>query len=215
MNSFKKIFTSFLALTLCVLSIFLILEPSTTRAVTDDVLVNLTVDSGIAISSPADVTLGASNMGITVNSAIGTATWNVKTNSPAGYTLTIKNASTSPALKGAGAIGNFADYTEAVAGTPELWSVDSNTYQFGYSIRGTDVNTTTYGTGADCGTGNVPNATLKYRHASTSVILAATRTSTTTLAGVDTTACFAAGQNGVYAPAGSYSATITATALAL
>jgi hypothetical protein len=154
-------------------------------------------------------------MGISVNSAIGSAVWNVKTNNPTGYLLTIKNASTSQALKGAGGIGNFADFTEATPGTPETWAVDANTYQFGYSVRGTDVNTSTYGTGSDCGTGNTPSATLKYRHASTSVITAATRSSTTTTAGVDTTACFAAGQNGVYAPAGTYSATITATATTL
>ncbi|MES2985509.1 MAG: hypothetical protein V4686_00080 [Patescibacteria group bacterium] len=211
----KKSITSFVSITLCTLSIFIIAEPAIISAVTDDVVVNLTVDSGIAITSPTDVTLGSSNMGVSVNSAIGTAVWNVKTNDPDGYLLTIKNASTSPALKGAGGIGNFADYTEAVANTPELWAVDASTYQFGYSVRGTDVNTGTYGSGADCGTGNTPSGTLKYRHASTTAITAATRSSTTTTAGIDTTACFAAGQNGVYAAAGSYSATITATATTL
>lgn len=212
---FKKSLTSFLSITLIVLSVFLLAEPTIINAVTDDVIVNLTVDSGISITSPANVTLGSANMGISVNTAIGTAVWNVKTNDPAGYVLTIKNASTSPAMKGAGGIGNFANYTETPANSPDLWAVDAGTYQFGYSVRGTDVNTTTYGTGADCGTGNTPSATLKYRHASTSEISAATRNSTTTTSGIDTTACFAAGQNGVYAAAGSYSATITATATTL
>lgn len=212
---FKKSFTISVSICMCVLSVFILAEPTIINAVTDDVIVNLTVDSGISITSPADVTLGATNMGIAVDNAIGSATWNVKTNDPDGYLLTIKNAGTAPAMKGAGGIGNFANYTETVSNTPDLWSVDAGTYQFGYSVRGADVNISTYGTGVNCGTGNTPSATLKYRHASTSEITAATRSSTTTTAGIDTTACFAAGQNGVYAAAGSYSATITATATTL
>lgn len=217
MKVFRKTLASFLTISIFAFSVFMLAEPTILNAVTvtDDVVVNLTVDAGISITSPGDVTLGSSNMGVSVNSAIGTAVWNVKTNNNSGYSLSIKNASTSPALKGAGGIGNFADYTEATPGTPELWAVDASTYQFGYSVRGTDVNTGTYGSGADCGSGNTPSGTLKYRHASTSDILAATRGSTTTTAGIDTTACFAAGQNGVYAASGSYSATVTATAVTL
>lgn len=214
-HTLKKTLASSLIISLCVFCLYVMAEPSIINAVTDDVTVSLTVDSGISITSPGDVTLGATNMGASVNSAIGSATWNVKTNDPDGYLLTIKNASTAPALKGTGGIGNFADYTEATPGTPETWAVDNNTYQFGYSVRGTDVNTGIFGTGANCGAANVPIATLNYRHASTSEITAATRSSTTTTAGIDTMVCFAAGQNGVYATAGSYSALITATATTL
>ena len=43
----------------------------------------------------------------------------------------------------------------------------------------------------------------------------ATKGTVTTTSGVDTTVCYAAGQNGVYIPSGSYTATVTATAVTL
>jgi hypothetical protein len=201
------------ALSLAAVLTFVCVEPAVSSAVTDDVVVNLTVDAGISITSPADATM-LPNLGVSANSSIATTTWNVKTNDPDGYTLTIMNASTSPAMKNAiPADGHFADYTEATPGTPETWAVDSNTYQFGYSAYGTDVNTGTYGSGVSCGSSGTPSGTLLYRHASTTGILAASSAATTTTSGTDTHVCFAAGQNGVYAGAGTYAAQIRATAL--
>jgi hypothetical protein len=208
-----RIFGKTVAFALAAVLMFVCVEPAVSAAVTDDIVVNLTVDAGIAITSPADVTMSP-NLGVSANSSIGLATWNVKTNDPDGYTLTIMNTGSAPAMKNSTpADGDFADYTEATPGTPETWAVDSGTYQFGYSVRGTDVNTTTYGTGSDCGSSGTPSATLKYRHASTTAILAASSSATTTTSGTDTEACFAAGQNGVYAGAGTYAADIRATAL--
>src|SRR5690606_12628136 len=105
------------------------------------------------------------------------------------------------------------DYTEAVAGTPETWSVDAGTYQFGYSVYGTGVSTSTFGTGASCGAAGTPSGTLRYRHASTTNITAASWSATTTTSGIDTTVCVAAGQNGVYAPAATYTASLIGTAI--
>ncbi len=211
----KKTMALTLAFSFLAYAVAAAVEPMVANAVTDDVVVSLTVNTEISITSPADTTLLPA-MGITSNSAIASSTWNVKTNDAAGYILYIKNASTTQALKGIpSSIGNFADYTETVANTPDTWAVDASTYQFGYSVRGTDVNTGTYGTDTTCGAAGTPSANLKFRSASTTNIQAATRTSTTTTAGIDTIACWAAGQNGVYAPGGSYSATLTATASAL
>ncbi len=214
---FKKTLSLTLVLSLFVFLLGAAIEPvlASATSVTDDVVVSLTIDTGISITSPADATL-LPNLGISNNTAIASTTWNVKTNDPSGYSLFIKNASTTPALKGVpSTIGNFADYTQTVSEVPDTWAVDSNTYQFGYSVYGTDVSTGTYGNDVTCGAAGVPGGTLKYRYASTTNILAATRSSTTTTAGINTVACWAAGQNGVYAPGGSYSATITATATAL
>jgi hypothetical protein len=217
-NEMKKFIHNISALTLIMAllmsGVYAAFEPEAVNAVTtvsDTVLVNLTVDSSISITSPADATMSP-NIDVSNNSSIASTAWNVKTNDPDGYTLSIKNASTAPALKNLSGGANFADYTEAVPGTPETWSVDSGTFQFGYSAYGTDVNTTTYGTGASCGSSGTPLVTLKYRHASTTNVVAATRSATTTTTGVDTNVCWAAGQNGVFAPAGTYQATITATA---
>lgn len=186
------------------------LEPVIVDAitVTDNVTVTLNVTSGVTISSPADVTM-APNMGAGVNSSIGGADWTVTTNSATGYTLGVQ-ASSAPALVSGG--NSFADYTT----TPTLWAtgLGAGTYKFAYAPRGTNVNTTTWGTGADCGTAGAPNATLKYSGFTTSSVNIATKATPTGTSGDTTTVCFAAGQNGVFAPSGTYTATITATAIA-
>lgn len=201
-----------------ILSSITIFEPSVINAVEDDVVVSLTVDSGISITSPADVTM--SNLGTSVNTSTGSAVWNVKTNDPDGYNLSVK-ADSSPAMVSGS--NSFLDYTEAVSGTPDAWSLDSNTIQFGFSGIGTDVenvNSDQYAANGQtlCDDGvasSTVNSTIKFLGFETSNQLLATRSATTTTSGVDTRICFAAGQNGVYAPAGVYSATITATAVAI
>ncbi len=206
----KSIGISTLIVTLFVQVLYVAFEPTTVKAasVTDAILVTLTVDSGIAITSPADCAL-TPNISITANSAICSSTWNVKTNHATGYTLAIK-AQASPALVSGG--NSFADYTPAVAGTPELWSVGSGAKEFGYSVFGTDSSTATWGTSLSCGTSGTPAAAQKYRDTTTSDVTVATRAVPTPFAGIDTTFCGAAAQNGIYAAAGSYQATITATA---
>ena len=189
---------------------YIYMEPSvvTAATATDNVIVTLTVDSGITITSPADVTM-APNIGISANGSIGSVIWNVKTNRATGYTLAVK-ASSAPAL--VSGANSFADYTETVANTPEVWSVGSGAKEFGYSAFGTDTSTTTWGTGASCGSAGSPTGTAKYVSFKTTDATVATRSTVTTTAGVDTTICFAAQQNAVYAASGTYTATITATA---
>ena len=205
----KKVLTaSLISLVFVQMLYSAIAEPTIANAaaVTDDVIVTLTVDSGITITSPTDVTM-APNMGVSANSSIGTAIWNVKTNHATGYSLGVK-ASASPALVRGGG-GSFADYQ---TGAPTTWAPSASSYQFGYSAIGTNVATATWGTGANCGAAGVPTGTLKYKGFTTTDSLVATQATVTSTSGVDTTVCFAAAQNGVYAPAGVYTATITATA---
>lgn len=207
----KKIFSQTLFSTLVLSILFSVFEPDILGAqtATDTVRVTLTVTSGISITSPVDVTMTALDM--STNTSVASTTWNVKTNDYSGYTLTVR-ASTSPAMKNA--TTSIADYTPASANTPEVWSV-TNAVEFGFSATGTDVSTGTWGTGAGCNTGIVPLATKKWLNfATTASPTVATRAATTT-AGVNTVVCFAAEQNGVYAPAGVYVADITATATAL
>jgi hypothetical protein len=99
---------------------------------TDSITVSVTVVSSISIDNPADVSLSP-NIEET-GTADGNATWNVKTNHLAGWTLDVK-ASTTPAMQSGG--NSFADYTETVPGTPEAWSVDAADSEFGFSASGT------------------------------------------------------------------------------
>lgn len=207
----KKVLTATLISTFSLQMMYLVfIEPTTVTAATatDDVIVTLTVDSGITITSPSDVTMSP-HMGISADSSIGTAVWNVKTNHAIGYSLGVK-ASSDPAL--VSGTNSFADYQ---TGAPTVWAPSASTYQFGFSAFGDTVPTATWGTGASCGATGVPTSTLKYKGFTTTNAVIATQATPTTPSGVDSTVCFAAAQNGVYAPSGTYTATITATAIEL
>lgn len=188
-------------------------EPTLTGAATDtdNVTVTLTVTEGISISDGANITMSP-NISVSADSSIGSSTWTVTTNAASGYSLAVK-ASASPALVSGG--NSFADYTEAVAGTPDTWSVDASEYEFGFSAFGTDVEAEHKGSGSSCGAGGTPDADLNYEGFATSDEIIATRASVTPTAGVTSTLCVAAEQNGVFAPSGTYTATITGTATTL
>lgn len=192
---------------------FVSLEPVFLGAATDtdNVEVNLTVNEEITISDGANVTM-APNISISTDSSIGSTSWTVTTNATAGYTLAVK-ADTDPALQSAS--DSFADYTEATPGTPDAWSVDSGSYEFGFGAYGTDVAAAFDGGASTCGAAGTPDASLLFDGFETTDTTIATRNSTTPTTGVVTNFCLAAEQNGVFAPSGTYNATITGTATTL
>jgi len=207
---FKKVIVmSVVALFLAQALYMFAFEPTILSATddSDDVIVTLNVEAGLTLSDGANVTMSPP-IGISANSSIGGSYWIATTNNESGYTLAVK-ASTSPALKSG--TNSFADYTTTVTDTPETWSADSGTYQFGYSVNGNDVSTSTWGTATTCGSSGVPDTSGKYRGFTTSDINVASTSTVTPFTGTQTNICFAAEQNGVFAPSGSYTATITAT----
>ncbi len=167
--------------------------------------------SSISIDSPADITMTA--LSLTQNTAVGSTAWTVTTDNSAGYTLSV-NTSASPALVDSGTGESFADYTESSAGVKEAWSV-SNAYEFGWSAFGADVSG--YGSDADCVAGtDIPSATLLWEgFEGTTQIEMASSTSRTSTSGTASTICVATEQAGVFAPSGSYSTTVTVTAITL
>ena len=213
----KKIITASIISIMFVQLFYMAIEPTFVTAATasDSLLVTLNVTSGVSITHPTDVTM-APNISMSANKSIGGTSWTVTTNSSTGYTLGVK-ASTNPAMV-SGNGDNFANYTEAVASTPDLWSgVASGTKEFGFSAYGADAPTATWGTStAGCGVAGVADVTLKYRGflAAMTDIQIASLGSPTATTGNTTNICFAAEQNGVYARSGAYTATITATATA-
>ena len=194
-------------------SLYITYEPvlAVAATATDNVVITLTVDAGITITSPADVTM-APNLGISSNGSIGSSTWTVKTNNALGYTLAVK-ASAAPAL--VSGANSFADYTELAVGTPEAWSVPAANKEFGYSAFGTGTPTGTWGTTATCGSAGIPDASMKYVGFKTTDKTVAQSATATPSAGIATTVCYAAEQDTLYAPSGVYTATITATATTL
>ncbi len=206
----RKVFAIVLMLVI-MFQIYLFAEPVVAVSATNNVVVTLTVDSGITISAGANATM-APNIGVAADSSIGSSSWVVKTNNTAGYTLAVK-ASASPAL--VSGTNSFADYTEAVTGTPEVWTVAAGTKKFGYSAYGADTPTATWGAAASCGTAGVPSGTQNYVGFKTTDKIIAQKATVTPTTGVTTNICFAAQQNAIYAASGVYTATITATATTL
>lgn len=212
-TTLKKIVGLSLVITMAGFLFVPTLEPMFAQAVTDSVIITLNVTSGITIDSPADASMSTA-LGVSQNTAVATTTWNVKTNNALGYTLAL-SASTNPAMQQSAT----ATITDFNVGVPMTWVATSSNAYFGYSAFGTDTSTGTWGTGAVCSTGANAHAistTLKYRGLSTSPgTTVSTRAATTTPSGINTTVCYAVEQNGFYIPSGTYTATVTATALAL
>ncbi len=208
---FKKILTaSIISLLFVQVFYIFVIEPTVTTAAvaTDNVIVTLNVTSGITISDGLDTTMTPA-LGVASNTAVGSSAWIVRTNNISGYHLDVK-ASASPAL--VSGLNSFADYTEGVVGTPEAWTTSSGAKEFGYSAYGNDVLTTTWGTGATCGTTTPIGINMKYVGFKTADKTIANSGVVTTTTGTTTNICFGAEQNTVFAPSGTYTATITATA---
>lgn len=193
--------------------VYLWAEPTRADTDTDSVIVTLEVDSGITITDGLDVTMSP-NIGVGADTSIGQTSWIVKTNNVNGYNLNVK-ASTAPALKHSNGTDFFMDYTEATSGTPETWSVASGGYEFGFSAFGEDV-PVAWGAGAGCGTNlTISTNGLKYVGFKPTDKTIATRNSMTDGDGNQTNICFAAEQKDIYVPSGTYTATITATAMTI
>jgi hypothetical protein len=132
-----EIFSAFGILLLAFSSVFLFGYLETLNGIvagdaTDSVTVSVAVVSSISIDNPPDVAL-APDIEET-GTANGSVTWNVKTNHLAGWTLEME-ASSVPAMKSG--VNSFADYTETVPGTPEVWNVDAANSEFGFNAAGT------------------------------------------------------------------------------
>ena len=175
----------------------------------------------LSISVINDVLLQP-GVGVVTSNSVGSETLRVRTDSAAGYTLSIRTTQT-PALQHISTGGTFADYSPAVATTPETWLVDSGQSQFGFSAYddANDVDDSEWGDKDDCGnvvTGQpdtIGGLEQYYDGLSTSSRLVASRASRTTNTGSAVTFCFAAGTNDGLVEAGSYVAPIVVTAIAL
>lgn len=168
---------------------------------------HMSMDYHISISSPGDVVMGAitghGQSALTTNSA----TWNIDTDNPAGYSLTWK-ASAATMTSGS---DNIAAYTPTIGSTPEIWSVASTDSEWGGHLGkdSTTVNTTTWGV-ADTYAGG------KWLNVSTSDFQIASRTSRTSAAGDDEIIFFGAEiGNDKFQPSGTYTVNVTITATTL
>lgn len=213
-----KIFKTTISLTIfffATLSIFAHLEPTLASAVTDSVTVTQVVTSEITISAPANVTMSPTIAGMTGGTGNGSATWTVITNDTAGFNMGLM-ASTTAALKSGSY--SFADYTEAAAVPDFTWTVAATDSEFGYTVEPATVADTVLAlkdNGTACGgTATLNAADTCWDGFTTSNVVVINRSSITTSAGQAEVVKFRA-QSGAshFQEEGTYTATITATAV--
>jgi hypothetical protein len=108
------------------------------------------MDSGfISISVPDNIALSPAINAATGGQSNGEGEWRVTTDNPAGYTLSVR-AATSPAMRAAE--DNFSDYQSGLAVDYD-WSLARSQSAFGFSVLGEDVAAQFKDNGSTCNTG--------------------------------------------------------------
>ena len=169
----------------------------------------------LAITSPTDVTMSPDIGGVSGGTGNGQAVWTVTTDSSGGYSLDIKASSASALQSGA---NSFADYTLAVAGTPDYtWSVVAADSEFGFTPEGNDIVSKFKDNGTDaCNTGSNDTADKCWSNFSISYENIASSSDPNHPDGTATTVKFRAESGTSHLQVeGSYQATVTVTAVAL
>ena len=170
--------------------------------------------SYVAISfAPSVVALGSIS-GLTGGSSLGSSTWTVTTNDPAGYAFMVQSTS-SPAMQGDHG-DNIADYAPSGA-VPDLsFSISANQSAFGFSSTGVDTVLRYRNDGLNCGAGAVKSPNNCWDGFSTSPKTVSQSAGPNEPNGATTTVTYQAQIGSARAQtSGSYSATITVTAVEL
>lgn len=170
-------------------------------------------ETNISISSPSDFSFSTAIGGLSGGTVDGSVSWNVATDSPSGYTLNIRSA-TSPALKSGSY--SLADFSPSDANVPDFeWSINQTDSEFGFSPEGADVVLKFKDDGFDtCSTGS-QNSTNKcwYNFKTTDETISQSN-GTNNPSGTDTQFKLKAQVgNSRFQPEGNYTAQLTVTAM--
>ncbi|MCI0542567.1 hypothetical protein L0Y69_02335, partial [bacterium] len=138
----------------------------------------------LAISAPSNVTMAPSLTSAGGAASNGSAVWTVTTDSPSGYTFTLK-ASSSPALQTSG--DSFANYTPAGADPDFAFSVAAADSEFGFTAEGNDIAQRYKDNGSACNIGASDAADACWDAVTTSAVTIASRTSANNPSGTATT----------------------------
>lgn len=166
----------------------------------------------IAMTAADNVVMDTSLPGITGGTSNGTTSVVVTTDSPSGYSLTIK-AANSPAMQ-SGAY-SIADYVQGTS-SDFVFTTGSSDAHFGYTPSGAEISQYFKDDGANCGVGTGDIPLTCWAGLSTAPFTIAQTTNANHPSGATTTLNFRVGLGGVNnIPAGLYIATTTLTALPL
>ena len=141
---------------LALVALFVMLEPSISRAVGSQFTVSTSVTAEISFATAASNITMASLPGVTGGTTTGATQVIVTTNNAAGYNMTMISSS-SPALQGDTQGDSIPDYTPASAGVPDYnFVVAANRAEFGYTIEASttsDLDPSFLDNGSSCGVG--------------------------------------------------------------
>jgi len=166
-----------------------------------------------SVTPAANVTMSPSIPGLTGGTANGQTSLTVTTDSPAGYTATIK-ASASPALNSA--FDSFADYVPAGADPDFTFTNASDASSFAFTPEGTDIANRYKNLGATCGVGATDTADACWDGVSTIDKAILNRTSANQPLGTTSVIKFRAASGSSHVQLdGVYVATTTITVLSL
>ncbi len=172
--------------------------------------------ASISISAASNVTLPTLS-GLSVGTAVASSSWNVVTDDTAGYQLSIA-AATAPALQDP-AKAFFSDYVPSGGTTtPDYnFTTPNSTSNFGYSVYSPDATVMWKQNGSACNqTGGTNTLGHCWDGFSTAVQTIAQSSSDNQPTGATTTVTYEAGiGSNKLQDAGTYTATITVTAVAL
>lgn len=170
-------------------------------------------DTFVSISEPSDVALSGTITTTAGGTATGDVAWTITTNSSGGYTLSVA-ASTDPALQSGS--DSFTDYAPAGADPDYTWSVASAGAEFGFSPEGDDVVTRFKNNGSSCnqGGGSVTSGNCWDGFSTSGTSIASASSGNNPVGEATTLNLQAEAGSSANQPTGSYSATITVTALA-
>lgn len=173
-----------------------------------------TASSYISLSNSSSITLSSAINSSVGGQSTGSGSATVTTDNASGYTLSI-SASTNPAFQSSQ--DNFLDYVTVVAGTPDFsWNVGSGSTGFGFSPEGADTASLFKDNGSICGVGSGNVSDKCWYPLSTSLKTISQSSSANNPSGTVTTIKFMAeAGSSARKTVGSYSASITLTALAL
>jgi hypothetical protein len=171
------------------------------------------LDIYLAITSPSNPVMSAVINGVGGGASNGSSTWQVQTDNPAGYELSVK-ADTSPALTADA--NSFADYVPSFSAPDYTWNTPASESRFGFSPEGDDIISSFLDNGVSCNTGVLDTEDTCWTGFSTTNQVVSRSALPNYPTGASTTLKFKAevGSSKVQ-QSGSYSASVTVTAVTL
>jgi len=199
---------------------FLLLEPTVTHAVADDVAVHQTITAEISITiASTSLSMDGTIAGITGGQTDGETDVLVITNNSTGYNMNIQFASATAMYRNTGG-ADIPNYNPAVPTVPDGTFAPELYAQFAYSAwsatDGGDIDPSFLDTTGTCGSGTSADTTCWMSPSSTAGETIVNRTTATPAGGATTTVQFRVDVPNNPVPAvdtGTYTATATLTAV--